>query len=861
MGNDNITYAQAEPHKYNYKKTSWKRFAKELDQRFNIKVPNNRNCTTHEIDEYLLNINKVILNTIEASVPKFKPTDSTQRFITPSIKRLQQQKAQAITLLNRTKKYNPNNKYLINQLKSNIKLLKENLHDEFTKAENKYWAKQIQQIDHRKSDTFFPKINKILRPRQNTQIQDMHIPATEIDILTRSNCNLNNATQTNNTYIISDNQDKLNIIGAVYEKINKPRNLNHGTRLKETVDKHAEEIENELAQNRLANNTITSFNNNNSATAPSPINNENIFCDLIETTKIYSKLPNKTSCGIDNIPLIVLKHITPKIIIEYTTLFNHCINNYYFPKIWKMAKVLPLPKKGKTPNHPLNTRPISLGCNNSKVLEIIINNRLNQHCTKNKVIPDAQFGFKNKQSTTNAINKLLSDINTHVHNREIVAAALVDLEKAFDSVWIRGLIHKLQNFKFPKWLTLFTLDMLSGKKFKTWDGANFSSEVFLVEDGLQQGTVNSPILFNIYTSGLLKLYNMNNNNNRYAIAFADDLIVYLAGKNVKLLQDHLEKLLDNIFKYYKLWNLTPNPSKCEIITFHRPVTNMSGKQKKELQAFKIIANKTDTHDGIIIPRKKSVKYLGYNIDYLLRGNEHIQHQLTKAKQTLKINSKLFYNKHLSTKAKTICYQLLIRPILTYACPIWWNMGPSMMEELRVLERSILRICTEKSRSKKTNYKRYINNTELLNIAEVSRIDSFILQLTREYFSRTIKSTNSYIRNLSTPDDNTTIDQNTSGYLAPQSFIYFDKIGAIQDHLNIPTVYHRARQKTNKIISIPSGTNTANNTNLIYSTRLPLKDSNNFSRLNTIKYWWLENTATILRLQERATRVRNQRIQR
>lgn len=98
----------------------------------------------------------------------------------------------------------------------------------------------------------------------------MHIPATEANILTRSKCNLPKTTQVNNTYIFSDNQDKLNIIGAVYEKINKPRSLNHGTQLKKTVDEQAERTEYELAQNRLSNTTVTTFNNDNSAAASGP---------------------------------------------------------------------------------------------------------------------------------------------------------------------------------------------------------------------------------------------------------------------------------------------------------------------------------------------------------------------------------------------------------------------------------------------------------------------------------------------------------------------------------------------------------------------------------------------------------------
>jgi len=50
---------------------------------------------------------------------------------------------------------------------------------------------------------------------------------------------------------------------------------------------------------------------------------------------------------------------------------------------------------------------------------------------------------------------------------------------------------------------------------------------YRINNGLQQGTVNSPILFNIYTCEMLKLFNLNQPRNPQAIAFADDLIVYV----------------------------------------------------------------------------------------------------------------------------------------------------------------------------------------------------------------------------------------------------------------------------------------------------------------------------------------------
>ncbi|KAI4493208.1 hypothetical protein M0802_009625 [Mischocyttarus mexicanus] len=83
-----------------------------------------------------------------------------------------------------------------------------------------------------------------------------------------------------------------------------------------------------------------------------------------------------------------------------------------------------------------------------------------------------------------------------------------------------------------------------------------------------------------------------------------------------------------------------------------------------------------------LPNKELVKYMGINFDYLLRLNKHHAIQLAKAKKTFRAHSKIFYNSYLEPKAKLICYILLIRPIMTYAAPIWWNVRSSVMEHYR-----------------------------------------------------------------------------------------------------------------------------------------------------------------------------------
>ncbi|XP_018317745.1 uncharacterized protein [Mycetomoellerius zeteki] len=101
---------------------------------------------------------------------------------------------------------------------------------------------------------------------------------------------------------------------------------------------------------------------------------------------------------------------------------------------WKTAKVVALLKKNKDKEAPASYRPISLLPNNSKVFEIIINNRINDFCQKEHIIPDCQFGFRKQFSTIHAINRLTSDINWAFNDNKCVGAVLIDLEKAFDTV-------------------------------------------------------------------------------------------------------------------------------------------------------------------------------------------------------------------------------------------------------------------------------------------------------------------------------------------------------------------------------------------------------------------------------------------
>ena len=78
--------------------------------------------------------------------------------------------------------------------------------------------------------------------------------------------------------------------------------------------------------------------------------------------------------------------------------------------------------------------------------------------------------------------------------------------------------------------------------------------------------------------------------------------------------------------------------------------------------------------------------------------------------------------------------LLIRPIITYGVPIWWNTNAATMEKFRRFERSCLRAALNLYRSPESNYKHMYSNHVLYKEASIPRIDIFILDLIRNYYN-------------------------------------------------------------------------------------------------------------------------------
>jgi hypothetical protein len=130
---------------------------------------------------------------------------------------------------------------------------------------------------------------------------------------------------------------------------------------------------------------------------------------------------------------------------ELSDHFNYCISHGVYPSHWKLSNVIPFFKKGcKTA--PQNYRPISLLCCTSKIFERLVADKLNmKYILENNLISARQSGFMPNDSTCNQSIHITDDILQAFDKGQETIAIFMNISKAFDKVWHRGLLVKLQN--------------------------------------------------------------------------------------------------------------------------------------------------------------------------------------------------------------------------------------------------------------------------------------------------------------------------------------------------------------------------------------------------------------------------------
>lgn len=796
-------------HRLNFKQTNWKKFQERFIRGYREEcppldgendstiAPGDRNLSNEEILQYLLKLENLTLETIEQVVPKIKPRNNMEGYETAAIKRLKKVKSLLLTRVNKIyRRYGDYHHPILVEFKSLLKIARDLIRQHYVNEVNFQWREKLKGISPSDPDSMFTKINTLFRKKSRITVPRIKVGGSEIQHLIDSGIDTNSVTaDAQGNYIVMDDALKLELIGEHFESVHRPRTDLEPTRLSEIVERDVHNF-----KYSLNGTTVLQFS---SALQADLIPSDNLldyFVSCVELTSIFRRVNNKRSSGMDGIPNVVLRHLPDIAIRNYCILFNNLLNNSFFPGQWKKARVFPILKRGKDSSSPQSYRPISLLPNISKVFEVLVLKALNGHIKKKELLPNAQFGFRSGHSTIHAITKVTSDICWRINNGECVGACLIDMEKAFDTVWLDGLIFRLLKNEFPSHLVAMMCSMLYGKCFVITDGNLTTSREFHVLNGLQQGTVTAPTLFAVFAGELLNSFDFNKSPKRSLVAFADDLIAYTAHKKVTEVQVELQKMFNDIKFFTNSWRMKINAQKCETILFRNSLAYASRNLKRNWRDFHIVANEDSSER---IPHKKCVRYLGVRLDERLQFNEHVKVALESARKAFMSLRRLFYAPHLSRKVKIICYLTLVRPVLTYGCAIWFNLSASQMEKIRIFERKCLRACTGLNRTASSNYEHYVTNEVMYAAAAVPRIDTVIVRLIRNHIVRSAShGENPWVSQPFYPNDGYFEKTLTTGFIPPEAFVYLDRNGLILDSAGDPVMYHIHRRATDKRIEYP-----------------------------------------------------------
>ena len=151
-----------------------------------------------------------------------------------------------------------------------------------------------------------------------------------------------------------------------------------------------------------------------------------------EVKKAIAKLKNKKGLGFDGITNEMIK----------ASLFNLILNSRHFPNQWNFGMIKNIHKGGNN-DDPNNYRGMTLNSTLGKSFCTILHDRLSNFCDHNDIIAKKQAEFRKVYRTTDHIYLLKTIVHKYITQHKKVYTCFVDLEKAFDSVWRKGLLHKI----------------------------------------------------------------------------------------------------------------------------------------------------------------------------------------------------------------------------------------------------------------------------------------------------------------------------------------------------------------------------------------------------------------------------------
>lgn len=416
--------------------------------------------------------------------------------------------------------------------------------------------------------------------------------------------------------------------------------------------------------------------NTNNLTFENYMPNKVVNCSIrlqttneIEIMKYINNLPNKASCGTDQISQKLLKVICQEVTPTLTKLINLSIKETSYPKCLKSAKIIPIYKNGDRSSCN-NYRPISLLSAFNKIFELKLHNDLSDFIENNNIYYSNQFGFRKFHSTVDALIKVHDHIIQQKRLKMKIFGIFIDLKKAFDSIDNEILIKKLPYYgirgPFIKLINSYLTDRICQTIVN-----NSISQSNQIKYGVPQGSILGPLLFALYINDLESLSNDVEIN-----LFADDTAIFCSESTYTNLIKKSNETLKTLDGWLRANKLTLNTQKTHFVDF--------SKDKNKSHIPKILK-----YDSRQLEEKEYTKYLGMIIQNNLEWNIHIKNLINRLNRFIPLYYQL--KSMMSMKRKLIIFNALTSSLIRYGIELYAQRDSKWIKQLQKTQNRLLKV--------------------------------------------------------------------------------------------------------------------------------------------------------------------------
>ena len=402
-----------------------------------------------------------------------------------------------------------------------------------------------------------------------------------------------------------------------------------------------------------------------------PIRRQIEESEVIATIKT---LKDKTP-GPSGMTASLIKNVPPNFITGFKHLFDGILSSNFYPSKFQIGNLSFIPKPGKDHHDPFSYRPITLLEILSKVFEKLIVNRLLYYLGHNNLLTERQFAFRKFRSTQQALHFAADAIASNKNQNYPLIVATRDVAKAFDTVYHKALLYKLEvNFNLDKRTVAFFANYLRNRQLIPFFEGCSGPSIF-PKAGVPQGSCFGPPLYGCLVNDCPQpLY-----DDTLQEIFADDisLIIRAPSKSkgkIKLLKKKTEAELYNIQQWEEKWRIKSNPEKMALC----PV----GCRLETLEA---LGGIQVNNEQILLSTQ--VTLLGCTFSNTQWFTPHINNSVNKAKVAL---AQLQAFRFAPPKIKLHLFKALVLPLLTYPVSVINSTCHTNFSKLQKVQNSALR---------------------------------------------------------------------------------------------------------------------------------------------------------------------------